>query len=144
MTDLTAAEEEDWCEERRVAVEAYLVGEGVTHGGVGEWPAWHLAPFVSVWAVESPKNPGSVGWWAISGDLPGDYCSSATCPHPRMAVRRIAQRWLDGLASTAAGAETIGETGLPAHLAPLLRSRAELLLKWADDPALWPQDVYGS
>ena len=44
--------EEQWCEARRAEVAAYLEREGVVHGRmhgrIGEWPAWHVAPYVSV------------------------------------------------------------------------------------------------
>jgi hypothetical protein len=55
------AVEERWCESRRVEVVDYLRREGVGHRRVGEWPAWHVAPYVSVWAVESRTRPGWVG-----------------------------------------------------------------------------------
>jgi hypothetical protein len=61
--------EQRWCAERRAEVAAYLAGEGVTLGTIGEWPAWHVAPYVSVWAIGSLKAPGAVGWWVICGDL---------------------------------------------------------------------------
>ena len=52
--------EERWCSERRSEVAAYLAAEGVTHGRIGEWPAWHLAPHVSIWAIESQAKPGGL------------------------------------------------------------------------------------
>jgi hypothetical protein len=33
--------EEQWCRDRRAQVEEYLQREGVDHGRIGEWPAWH-------------------------------------------------------------------------------------------------------
>ena len=87
------AVEERWCEERRTQVTEYLQHEAVEHGGVSEWPAWHVAPYVSVWAIESKIRPGMVGWWAICGDMPTDYVSAAKIKHPREAVRAIAQGW---------------------------------------------------
>ena len=101
--------EEQWCEDRRAQVAAYLQREGVEHGQIGEWPAWHVAPYVSIWAIESKKRPDRVGWWVICGDLPTDYVSAAKIKHPR--------DW--------------GE------LAPLVDPRASMLLKWADDDSLW-------
>jgi hypothetical protein len=38
--------EEKWCAERRSEVVSYLISERVEHGEIGEWPAWHLAPYV--------------------------------------------------------------------------------------------------
>jgi len=65
MIELTRMEEERWCEERRAEVAEYLRGEGVSHGRVAAWPAWHLAPHVSVWAIASPAQ--SIGWWVVCG-----------------------------------------------------------------------------
>jgi hypothetical protein len=89
------AVEERWCNERRAQVADYLKREGVTHGRIGEWPAWHTAPYVSVWAIESAKCHESVGWWVICGDLPTDYVSAANVKHPREAMRAISERWLE-------------------------------------------------
>jgi hypothetical protein len=140
--DLTEEEEEAWCAERRLQVEAYLKRQGLTHGDVGEWPAWHVAPYVSVWAIESLKAPGAVGWWAICGDLPTDYCGSAPdCANPRQALRRFAETWLASLADTPQDAAELGQTGLPTDVGDLLRSRAELLLEWVADEDGWPPDA---
>jgi hypothetical protein len=48
--------EEKWCFSRLEDVQNYLEREGVKHGRVGEWPAWHLQPYVSVWAIESAEG----------------------------------------------------------------------------------------
>jgi len=37
-------QEEKWCAEQRMHVEAYLKKQGVAHGRIGEWPAWLVAP----------------------------------------------------------------------------------------------------
>src|SRR5258708_1199315 len=83
-----------WGGERRKEVRGFLAGESVRHGRIGSWPAWHVEPYVSVWAVESLARPGWVGWWVICGDLPTDYVSSARIKHPRTALRAFAKRWL--------------------------------------------------
>lgn len=75
-------------------VAAYLEREGVVHGELGQWPAWHIAPIAALWAIESKKSPGRVGWWTISGDLPCDYVSASKLKHPRDALRAIAESWL--------------------------------------------------
>ena len=133
--------EERWCDERRNDVNALLQREGVSHGQVGEWPAWHLAPYVSIWAIESKANPGWVGWWAIAGDLPTDYVSASTIKHPRDAMRAIASRWHGASEHMSRGQPSPNfSVGAPADwptLAPQLASRAELLLEWAADPELW-------
>ena len=106
-------------------------------GEVGEWPAWHIAPYVSVWAIESVIAPGSVGWWALCGDLPTDYCSATDCPSPRDAIAKIARTWQEAVAGTLPGDAMLKGLGLDASLAPMLTSRANLLLDWESDPAIW-------
>jgi hypothetical protein len=140
---VTDVDEERWCAERRAQVEEYLVGEAVTHGVIGERPAWHVAPHVSVWAIESSRSPGSVGWWVICGDLPTDYVSSDGIRHPREAVRAIARRWREIVPYLERGEShpslTLGTRETSAILAPLLRARSALLAAWADDDSVWPQ-----
>ena len=135
------AAEEQWCAERRREVSDYLAREGVTHGAVGDWPAWHVFPYVSVWAIESVKSPGWVGWWVISGDLPTYYVSSAGLRDPRSAVGAIAQHWIDAVPFLQRGEQPPGlrikrpETWK--ELAPLLQSRADLLAQWVADDGVW-------
>lgn len=135
------AVEEQWCEDRRAQVAAYLQREGVEHGQIGEWPAWHVAPYVSIWAIESKKRPDRVGWWVICGDLPTDYVSAAKIKHPRDAMRAIAERWREHAKRMAKGEPGVDfQIGSPddwGELAPLVDSRASMLLKWADDDSLW-------
>jgi hypothetical protein len=133
-----------WCGERRREVAEYLRVEGLTHGRIGDCPAWQVAPYVSVWAVESLAVPGAVGWWAISGDLPNDYVSSSEAKDPRQAVRAIALLWREAAQCIARGEKhptfRIGSGQHDGELAPLLKSRAELLLDWVDDPEVWEDD----
>jgi hypothetical protein len=135
------AVEERWCDERRGQVIAYLKKERVDHGRVGEWPAWHVAPYVSVWAIESKKAPDWVGWWAICGDLPTDYVSSAGISHPREAVRAIGQRWRELVPYLERGERhptvTLGMPENQTELAPLLKARSDLLLDWVNDDNMW-------
>jgi hypothetical protein len=137
--------EEKWCAERRAHVTEYLAGERVEHGRVGDWPAWHLAPYVSIWAIESKKNRNSVGWWVISGDLPTDYVSAKDAKDPREAMCAIAKRWLVQAASMKEGKTLpgmqLGRTEDRESLAPLLESKASTLLKWANDDAVWDDDA---
>ena len=136
-----SAEEEAWCASERDRVVAYLAAGGLNHGEVGEWPAWHVWPHVAVWAVESVSDPGWVGWWAISGDLPTDYTTCGPERHPREGVRDIAQRWRASVSHVEtdkpASGWRIGSPEDQEALAPLLASRADLLLAWVADDSLW-------
>ena len=135
------AVEAEWCALARSEVVDYLSAEGVEHGEVGEWPAWHVAPVVSLWAIESKARSGWVGWWAIFGDLPTDYISAQTLKHPRDAVRAIAERWLRYAVDVREGRPPAefgfrGETP-PDQLVPLLETRASVLSEWVDDDSVW-------
>lgn len=134
--------EEQWCSERRNEIAAYLAAEHVTHGQIGG-PAWHLAPYVSIWAIESHVAPGYVGWWAICGDLPTDYLSAASIKHPRDALLGFASRWRNAAELMARGESLPGfSIGPPAEwpaLSPILASRAELLQDMAADTDLWEE-----
>jgi hypothetical protein len=138
--------EEAWIMEQRAAVENYLRSQRVKYGQIGEWPAWHVVPYVSVWAIESRSERGAIGWWAIAGDLPTDYISGkdVTPVHPREAMRAFARQWLRLVESSKQGQELedyrIAGDSSPQELAPLLQSRAQLLLQWADDDSLWNVD----
>lgn len=136
--------EERWCAEQRAGIARYFQGEGVHHGDIGEWPAWHAAPYVSVWAIESTGQPGAIGWWAISGDLPTDYVSASQVDHPRKALQLIARRWLAASDAMSAGRPADGflvdDPARARELAPLLRSRAAILLDWGKDESLWDDE----
>ena len=139
------AQEKKWCEERRAEVAAYLKGEGVVHGRVGEWPAWHVAPYVSIWAIESAVRPKWVGWWVICGDLSTDYVSAETIKHPRDAMRAISKRWLEISGYMSRGVKhptmNIGASDTWPTIGLLLSSRAETLAKWVNDESMWEDEA---
>lgn len=134
--------EEAWCDERRADVADYLGRQRVASGRIGEWPAWHIAPYVSIWAIESGETPGAIGWWVISGDLPTDYISGHDAKDPRQALRAFADRWTEAAEEIAEGTcppdFQIGRTSDERKsLAPLLSARAELLADFADREEIW-------
>lgn len=133
--------EDDWIAEQRDTVCAYLEREGVHHRGVGEWPAWHLHPYLALWAIESLVAPGRVGWWAISGDVPTDYVSFTDADHPREAFRHFAREWARVASSMLRGEEppetVIGTAEQWPDLGDLLKRRCELLRQFAEDDAIW-------
>lgn len=141
MMDIDESSDESWCDEQRAIVIDYLRREKLNHGDVGGWPAWHVYPYVAVWAIESVRSPGSVGWWAISGDLPTDYTPCGPERQPREGMRDIALRWKQGASMMAKGQTpadwTVGIQDNGAERAPLLASRAELLLSFVSDDELW-------
>lgn len=132
-----------WCAERRHEVTEYLHGEGLAFGQVGDVPAWHVAPYVSVWAIESLIDPGLGGWWAISGDMPNDYVSAEGVTSPREAVHAIATLWQEAAQYMSRGEKhptfRIGSGSRDDEFAPMLGSRAELLLEWVGDAEVWEE-----
>lgn len=136
--------EEHWCFEQQQIVAGYLRSQEVKHGRIGEWPAWHIAPYASIWAVESLVRPEWIGWWVICGDLPTDYISShdvKSPQHPRKAMRAFAENWLELVKVWQDGGEIentrIGDPKSHEELSPLLESRAKLLIEWSDNDSLW-------
>ena len=75
-------DEEKWCAERRAQVTEYLDREGAKYGRIGEWPAWHLAPYVSIWAIESKRVP--IPW--VGGPSAVTYLLTMY-PHERLNTR---------------------------------------------------------
>jgi Domain of unknown function (DUF4826) len=140
-------DEEQWCQSQRCTVAEYLRSQNVTHGRIGEWPAWHVAPYVSIWAIESHARPEWIGWWVVAGNLPTDYISASEIEppqHPRKAIKALAERWLRMLEAWSEGRDYQGIRIAHQHsnneLALLLDSRAQLLIGWAQDDALWGED----
>lgn len=143
------ATEEHWCNEQRQVVAEYLRSESIEHGEIGEWPAWHVAPYASIWITESLRYPGAIGWWIICGDLPTSHIAAAVIEppqHPRKAMRAFAQHWLDQVDAWEHSRDHESIRVNPPHsreeLAPLLKSRANLLFEWANDDMLWADERY--
>jgi hypothetical protein len=130
-----------WLTEQRESVERYLQREEVRHRGVASQPEWFVAPYVSVWRIESKKKPGAIGWWAVSGDLPTDYLTGRDAVDARSALGAFAARWREAAACMLRGEEpadvTIGDREGRRELGDLLRRRAKIFQEWADDDAMW-------
>ena len=133
-----------WILSMRRQVEDYLRREGLVHEGIGADPAWHVPDVTSIWAIESRKSPGWVGWWAISGDHPTDHISSANTKHPRAALRAFCARWRELVRCMRHGvphpAIRLGDPGDTEELADLFEPRVELLESWSADDGLWDYD----
>jgi hypothetical protein len=138
--------EEQWCNEQRVVVAAYLQKEKVRYNDIGEWPAFHLAPYLSLWAVESSEVLGSIGWWALCGDVPLDHISAADIEppqHPRKALRVFSENWDEIVRAWDEGKEAInvrlGSAKEREVLGPMLKTRSKFLLELAEDDELWEE-----
>jgi Domain of unknown function (DUF4826) len=137
-------EEEQWCAARRSQVVAHLKSERAKHVEIGEWPAWHIAPIVSLWALNATTAPERGGAWAICGDVPTDTITSDAPKSPRAAVRAFAKRWHDAAAQMVTGdsaqkSEPIKKDRVH-ELALFLEVRSRQLIDWANDDSLWDVD----
>lgn len=134
-------EEENWDSERRTQVAKYLAAAGINHGRIGDEPAWCLFPHISLWAIESAKAPGWVGWWAICGDCPTDYVMCTGDRTPRAAIEDIATRWRSVSDVLAKGLQhpdfIVGDPANAQQLASILAARATFLFEAAADDANW-------
>ena len=132
---------EKWCAERRQQVLDYLDAAQLVRGDLADIPAWLIYPYVSLWAVESHRTPGYIGWWVICGDCPTDYVTATPDQSARSGLRAIAAQWQSAVAYLERGEQhpdfTMGDAGDARTLSPLLEARAAALIKLADDDELW-------
>lgn len=137
---MTDDEYDAWAAQERTRVKAFLEREGIASPNV-QWPAFDVAPHFAIWAVESKKAPGWVGWWAFSGDCPTDYVAEDGKSHPRNALRLLLEQWQAYVPALKAGKHPAGvRFGEGADLALLgasLESRIAVLTRWYEDDELW-------
>jgi hypothetical protein len=133
--------EAQWLIKQRNIVQGYLQSEGVKHQGVASEPDWFIAPYVSVWRVDSLTKPGVVGWWAISGDLPTDYLSGHDANDARTALAAFPARWREVSDYMLRGeyhpTVIIGPPEMRRELGDLLSRRSKIFEEWAEDDKMW-------
>lgn len=136
-------DEAAWTRQQRAQVDEYLRKQRVRHGGIGDHPAFSVPPYLSLWAIQSNRTPGAVGWWAISGDLPTDYISSSDGRTPREAIRAFSRVWREASACMLRGEKmphsSIGTPEQWPELGKLLETRASILASYAADDDLWEE-----
>ncbi len=141
---MSEIEFENWVTQERERVVQYLKDQNVTHNGVGEWPAFDVAPYFAIWAIQSKRAIGQVGWWAFSGDIPTDYISSQNSPDPRKALGTLLETWQAHIPYLKSGknppAIKMG-TGDEERkeLGDLLEKRVTILKKCYEDDAIWAE-----
>jgi Domain of unknown function (DUF4826) len=127
--------EQRWLSERRREALAYIAAQPIEAGELGEVPAWYLYPYLALWAVESGRNPGWIGWWVLCGDCPTDYVACSGDRSPRTAILELSSIWNKLAESMAAGNRGdevwIKSERRPEDLAPLLCARAQALAELA-------------
>jgi hypothetical protein len=139
------AKRRSWLRKQRARAEEYLWGQDVDHAGVAEEPSFDVHPYLALFAVNSKRYPGRIGWWVIVGDIPADYISSAERKTPRDAIRGFAELWLEVSDYMLRGKEHPElRFGDPDHWPTLgehLQSRAEMLRFIAKDDDYWWGDT---
>lgn len=143
-SDDDPANETDWVLSMRREVEDYLRDQDLDHGEIGDWPAWHIAPITTIWAIESRISPGWVGWWVICGDHQTDYVSSAQTEHPRAVLRALCTQWKELVRSMKRGEPhptmRLDGSGELEELANLFEVRIKTFKEWAADDGVWNYD----
>lgn len=131
-----------WCDARLPDITACLQRHALEYGRIGDWPAWHVMPYASIWAVESRHRPEWIGWWVIAGDLPTDVLPAMGVDTPRDAMRAFARRWVNHADALERGeVPKVWADHSDAELlklTALLKRRGAALQMWADDDAAWP------
>jgi hypothetical protein len=140
MNDMSDEEYDSWVSKQRDRVNAYLESQGIPSPDV-QWPAFDVPPHFAIWAVESKKAPGKVGWWAFSGDCPTDYVSEDGNCHPRSALKTLLDRWTRHASDWGAGRQAegvrIGSGSNSQADGELLARRVAVLRGWHEDDKLW-------
>jgi hypothetical protein len=126
-----------WVATQRARVIEYLSSQRCEHAGVSLEPRWFLTPYLAIWAVRSQAEPGCIGWWAISGDVPTDYLACTSERDNADVLLSFSRVWHSVAAYMAEGQwapnHEIGPPGQQRELAPLLIRRAEMLEELARD-----------
>lgn len=134
---------ENWVEKERNKVELYLNAQGIMKPNVGPWPAFEAAPYFAIWAVESKKVAGKIGWWAFSGDCPTDYVSEDGKCHPRNALKILIEKWKSFIPYLKKGKQPpdnkFGEGNNLKLLGDLLETRVSILEGWLSNDELWTE-----
>ncbi len=137
-------EDEIWCGQRRAQVTAHLKSERLKHRDLADWPAWHVAPIVSVWAVEKQNATDEIVCWVVCGDVPTDTISAQRATTPRAAVRAFATKWHDAASQMAnanpAKKQASAKRERAHELALFLEVRSRQLTDWANDDSMWDVD----
>lgn len=133
-------EYEEWVEQQRTKVYEYLERQGVSSPIISDWPAFDVEPYFAIWVVESKKCPGTIGWWAFSGDCPTDYVAESGEAHPRAALKNLMHNWQSYLPYMKKGKQPpktkFGNGTNLQDLGKLLESRVRILEKWHNDLSL--------
>lgn len=132
-----------WVDSERKKVIKYLEKQRIAEPNVGPWPAFEVSPYFAIWAVESKKIKGKIGWWAFSGDIPTDYVSEDGKCHPRNALKILLNTWNSYMPFLKRGKQPpemrFGDGNNLPYLAELLEKRISIFTEYLNDDALWDE-----
>ncbi len=141
---MSEIDEDAWLTEQQSVAAIYLEREGIPNPELGEEPAFHVSPYVSLWAVRAKKNPNAVGWWVIAGDLPTDFVSAGDAKEPRDAIAAFARLWEEAARHMLRGEDhpkfSIGRPENRRELGDLLRRRSAVLKSYSENETLWEKE----
>jgi len=111
-------------------------------------PAFHIAPIIAVWAVESINNPGWVGFWAFSGNLPGDVISrdwNDKNDNPRKALARMNAVWRTYIGHLQKGnnppnVKLGNNENQRIEMSGILQENVSMFDSIIDDDSIWDED----
>lgn len=149
--DFFEAEDWLWCDTQYPAIVAYVEANQIAHGVICDSPEWFVAPYIGLWAVEDPADPGFVGTWVVAGDhtaeaskaVPFDHLPAAELSEPRDAIAAFAKRWATLAREASQGHAWQGSPVLAGDLASQakqLSRQAQLLQAWVQDDEAWDED----
>ncbi len=143
MTDQTCSDpagDDTWFAGLREKVVDCIELAGIRHAVIRDRPDWHLAPYLSIWAIEHPRYPDWTAWWVICGDLPTDLISGTMIRTPRDALHAFGRLWLEAVGLLLRGevpSAAINGLGISREDAPLVERQAEFMISWALDDFCW-------
>ncbi len=115
-----------------------LTTDAIDYGTIVDEPLSYSPDLACVWAIEGLGTPGTIEWWAISGDLPTIYLPAAEYPTPRAFLLAVSARFrtlANARKATAAREEDTG-TDWPTI-------QANILEHWAECDEAWDEDAPG-
>ena len=139
-------DEDIWIEAQSKHAEDYLREQRVEHLGVGEGIRRFMCILISPFGrfSQSIHRVRLVGG-AVTGDLPANYISGSEGSHPREAMRAFARHWQEASGFMLRGESHpdyhIGTPDQWPQLGDLLKRRAEIIKRYANDDGIWTETV---
>ncbi len=141
-------DEINWILKQRTSVIGYVNRNIEKHGEIGEVPAFYIPPIISIWAIESTRSPGMVGFWVFSGNLPSDVIPrnwKDNSDNPRKALVRMNNIWKSYVGYLEKGQNppgvNLGSSDQQCvQMASILSEKIDLFSEMINDEDIWDTD----